>query len=282
MSGAEIDSSFVRRAFSAVARRVSSSDADEFAGLVKLHEDLGEMLAQAAMELTDTGTSWNQIAEAVGIPVATARDRWQTRDPVARGPVVYGLRERDTEEVRYVGQSKNAGARYAAHLSDAWRSSAPVATWIRRVTPARVEMIVLERLLPDDAFQLDRVEAKWIERLALDGHRLTNVRHNPFLANTEAVDASEENADERLRIRNAVEAMNQRILSEKERTARDRILSRPMAIHGAWWQREVEKLVLHADLVNLDEAVIRRLDSTELWPFVQKARDLLRASAAAR
>lgn len=87
---------------------------------------------------------------------------------------IYALREKDTDEVRYVGQTRNLSSRLTSHLATGKIASVNRKDdWIGK-TKARgghIEMIVLEQCDPGYAVQR---ESYWLGYYMGAGHRLLN------------------------------------------------------------------------------------------------------------
>ena len=67
--------SFIRRVISAYARRVASGDVDALADMTRLATDLDEAITQAVTGLRETGYSWAEIADRLGITRQAAQQR---------------------------------------------------------------------------------------------------------------------------------------------------------------------------------------------------------------
>lgn len=67
---------FVRRIMRAYARRVSDADPEDLAELVELRTELDATIAAAVHGLRANGSSWTDIARAVGITRQAAQQRW--------------------------------------------------------------------------------------------------------------------------------------------------------------------------------------------------------------
>jgi hypothetical protein len=83
---------------------------------------------------------------------------------------VYALKECGSDVVRYVGRSKNIGARFAGHKSS--KSNLPSAKWVKSLMKQgrRVDVVVLEyHERPEE------IEARWIEKYRADGQADLNL-----------------------------------------------------------------------------------------------------------
>lgn len=94
--------------------------------------------------------------------------------------IIYGLRRPDSSEIRYVGRSSNGLKRPAEHAKSKTRFH--VNSWSRSLEKEGISYIieVLEDVGPrgtivrtNDA--LNEAEIRWIAKLRLEGHRLTNM-----------------------------------------------------------------------------------------------------------
>ena len=66
---------FTRRIIRAYARRVSAGDVEALADLIKLHAELGELVATAAGDLHARGYAWSEIAARTGTSLQAVRQR---------------------------------------------------------------------------------------------------------------------------------------------------------------------------------------------------------------
>lgn len=273
---------FLLRLLRAYGRKVASEDAEALAAMVSLYEQFGSIIRDAATGLTDIGISWNEIGAALQIPSTTARDRWQVRSLEPRGPVVYGLREIDTDEIRYVGASRNVSARFAQHRSQAYRGSAPVYTWIRAISVTRLELVILQRIeLPAD---LDAAERFWIAKLSAAGDRLTNVIDNEMAPRVDSDEADARLADDwraarnrKDRERRAIAAKRHEVALQAEASEVQALLRRSVVEDGSpFWRRERARVISNAEVLGLNSEVVKRLSTTELWPLVLRAREVAR------
>jgi hypothetical protein len=85
---------------------------------------------------------------------------------------IYGLFERDTGELRYIGKANNSEKRFKSHLRDARRRNTPVYCWIR----ARLTNLPVVRVLSvvdGDKWQAE--ERRLIHEARLKSSRLLNL-----------------------------------------------------------------------------------------------------------
>lgn len=92
--------------------------------------------------------------------------------------VIYGVRRMGSPEYRYVGlTTKTITRRKAEHFADAARGKkTPFADWLR-ARPNREDAYFdsLELVMSEDLSDLGAAEARWIEKLRAEGHRLLNL-----------------------------------------------------------------------------------------------------------
>lgn len=91
-------------------------------------------------------------------------------------PIIYGLRAKGEEKIRYVGQTDTPSTRLSHHIIDVPKGKNddnPKRLWIQNVvsTGGEIVMDVLEECEPSEA---DARELHWIMTLLADGHELTN------------------------------------------------------------------------------------------------------------
>jgi hypothetical protein len=67
---------FVRRVITAYGRRIASGDIEGLATLAGLAHDLDDVLEHAILGLRDSGFSWNDIANRLGVSRQAAHQRW--------------------------------------------------------------------------------------------------------------------------------------------------------------------------------------------------------------
>ena len=66
---------FARRIIRTYGRRVGEGDVEALASLIRLHDELGEVIAQAAGDLHAGGYSWSEIAARTGTSLQAVRQR---------------------------------------------------------------------------------------------------------------------------------------------------------------------------------------------------------------
>lgn len=84
---------------------------------------------------------------------------------------IYGLRDPDTKQIRYIGYSSNLQQRYSYHLSDPKRTHK--GNWIRSLKQKglKPELVVLEECNADNWAERERA---WIAQAKAQGLPLTN------------------------------------------------------------------------------------------------------------
>jgi hypothetical protein len=70
---------FARRIIRAYGRRVGEGDVEALASLIRLHDELGEVIATAAGDLHARGYSWAEIAARTGTSLQAVRQRVMRR-----------------------------------------------------------------------------------------------------------------------------------------------------------------------------------------------------------
>lgn len=70
---------FARRIIRAYGRRVGEGDVEALASLIRLHDELGEVIAQAAGDLHAGGYAWAEIAARTGTSLQAVRQRVMRR-----------------------------------------------------------------------------------------------------------------------------------------------------------------------------------------------------------
>lgn len=91
--------------------------------------------------------------------------------------IIYGLREKGLEELRYIGLTTvgpQVRMRRHGYKTYTEKSSYPVHNWIRSVGIDSVEMVILEECPEGDLNYLYEAEAKWERDSVSRGHRLKN------------------------------------------------------------------------------------------------------------
>ncbi len=92
---------------------------------------------------------------------------------------IYGLKEIDSEEIRYVGASVDPVVRMRVHMDGG--SSRAVKAWVRGCK-ALIELVCLEQVPVGSAGsgvrrpEVAEAEDRWMVRLLDEGHDLLNVR----------------------------------------------------------------------------------------------------------
>lgn len=77
---------FMRRAIRAYARRVASGDIEAVAAMAALSGELDDAIRDAIAGLHQSGYSWTEIAQRLGVSRQGARQRWMTRETGERQP----------------------------------------------------------------------------------------------------------------------------------------------------------------------------------------------------
>lgn len=90
--------------------------------------------------------------------------------------VIYGLKQRGTDEYRYVGYTTiGPSRRLLKHKKDASQRDFYVHRWIRSISTENLEIDVLEECIVGDKNYLHESEQYWIVQIKSFGHRLTNL-----------------------------------------------------------------------------------------------------------
>lgn len=88
---------------------------------------------------------------------------------------IYGLREKGSLEIRYVGQTREPKSRFSIHVTeiDKYIPDNPKRQWFESIhdLPCNLEMVILDEC--DFLSAVDR-ENYWIGHFTKMGHRLTN------------------------------------------------------------------------------------------------------------
>lgn len=94
------------------------------------------------------------------------------------GFAVYGLRERGSKELRYVGQTNNPGERLAGHINAAQKSRCPDALrdWVLASADC-LELVVLHECSTRN--EARAMEKSLVQAFFLCGRRLFNLRLVP-------------------------------------------------------------------------------------------------------
>ena len=66
---------FARRVIRAYGRREGEGDVEAMAALIKLHNELGEVIATAASDLHARGFAWSEIAARTGTSLQAVHQR---------------------------------------------------------------------------------------------------------------------------------------------------------------------------------------------------------------
>jgi hypothetical protein len=86
---------------------------------------------------------------------------------------IYALVDPNTHIVRYVGQCKDLHVRYVGHRNSAEWSGSPVYEWIRGLSPAEPQLVLLEVIRRNRQVEVrpgrlrllsSILEAKWLKR----------------------------------------------------------------------------------------------------------------------
>jgi hypothetical protein len=91
---------------------------------------------------------------------------------------IYGLKEVDSDEIRYVGQSVDVKNRHRSHVKNEENADEhPKVLWIENAKRrgVEIELVVLEEC---DLIAENEVEREqyWIDHFSSQGHRLTNLK----------------------------------------------------------------------------------------------------------
>lgn len=91
---------------------------------------------------------------------------------------IYGLRDPASDQIGYVGQTINPGARQAQHFKERVLPAKHVRDqWLQQLRAAGrdPEFVILEVVPSQEA---NAAERRWISRLEAEGHPLTNIEHS--------------------------------------------------------------------------------------------------------
>ena len=107
--------------------------------------------------------------------------------------MIYGLTNKETGEVRYVGRtSRSLNLRLNEHRSDArtGEKNSPLVKWIRLINPCNVDTLVLEKSDSNDT----KAEVWWVEYMEFLGFNLLNVvrREMPIRDPKDGIDVTDE------------------------------------------------------------------------------------------
>jgi len=74
----------LRRVIRTAGRRIAEGDVEALADLIKLHDELGDVIAHAAGELHARGYAWSEIAARTGTSLQAVRQRVLRRARVVK------------------------------------------------------------------------------------------------------------------------------------------------------------------------------------------------------